>query len=135
VREKLAALPAELDAACRNAPLFIECPADYEGLLAAALSRAFSGEGFPVAKTRAEAAAVCAVTVEEGREEREVGVFYHPSIRANVTDSGGKAVWAFTVEAERTSAVTPEVAKRRAYTALANKVSETFAASFAAIDV
>jgi hypothetical protein len=39
-------------------------------------------------------------------------------------------LWTFNAKAEKSSAVTPDVAKRRAYTALAESVAKTFAAEF-----
>jgi hypothetical protein len=58
-------------------------------------------------------------------QRRELGVFYNPSLQAVFADSAG-TFFTFTAAASQASAVTPDVAKRRAYTALAEKVVEAF---------
>jgi hypothetical protein len=125
IRAEIAAIPQKTDDAKRNAGVFIDCPGDFESLVTNAFSRALSAEGFPVAKNRNGAAVVCAVTIDEGKQERELGIFYNPSLRAVFTDASG-AVWTFNAAADRASAVTPDVAKRRAYTALAEEVVKSF---------
>jgi hypothetical protein len=129
VRAQLANIPQKTDAAKRNASVFIDCPVDFESLVSGAFSTAFSGQGFPVAKTKATAAAVCAVSIAEGEQKRDIGIFYNPSLQAIVSGKSG-VLWTFNAKAEKSSAVTPDVAKRRAYTALAESVAKTFAAEF-----
>jgi hypothetical protein len=73
VRDEIAALPQKTDEARRDAAVYIDCPLDFESIIVGAFSRAISAEGFPVSRTRADAAAVCAVTVDEGKQERELG--------------------------------------------------------------
>jgi hypothetical protein len=125
IRAEIAAIPQKTDNAKRNAAVFIDCPGDFESLVANAFSRALSEEGFPVAKTRSGAAAVCAVSIDEGRRQRDLVIFYYPSLRAVFSDVSGE-LFTFNAAADRASAVTPDVAKRRAYTALAGKVAESF---------
>jgi hypothetical protein len=126
IRAEIAAIPEKIDEAKRNASVFIDCPGDFETLVTNAFSRALSAEGFPVATNRNSADVVCAVSIDEGRQERELGIFYYPSLQAVFTDPSGSR-FAFNVDdAGRASAVTPDVAKRRAYTALAEKVVGSF---------
>jgi hypothetical protein len=54
-----------------------------------------------------------------------LGIFYYSSLQAVFTNASG-ALFTFNAAADRASAVTPDVAKRRAYTALAEKVVESF---------
>jgi hypothetical protein len=131
VRTKLASLPQKIDSAKRGAAVFIDCPHDFESLLYNAFSEAFAAQGFPVAKTRTGAAAVCAVTVDEGEQKRDSGFYYYPSLQAVLNGKSG-AIWTFNAQADRAAAVTPDVAKRRAYTALAAQVRVTFAAQWTA---
>jgi hypothetical protein len=133
IRAKIAAIPRKTDDAKRNASVFIYCPDDFESLVTNAFSRALSDEGFPVTKNRNAAAVVCAVTIDEGRQQRDLGIFYYPSLQAVFTgasgagaEAGAGALLAFNASADRASAVTPDVAKRRAYAALAGKVAELF---------
>jgi hypothetical protein len=125
IRAEIAAIPQKIDDAKRNASVFIDCPGDFETRVTNAFSQALSAEGFPVAKNRNGADVVCAVAITEGRQQRELGIFYNPSLQAVFTGASG-ALFTFNAAADRASAVTPDVAKRRAYTALADKVKGTF---------
>jgi hypothetical protein len=133
VRSDTASLPQKLDEARRSAAVYIDCPVDFESAIVSAFSRALAAEGFPVAKAREGAAAICAVTVDEGMQKRDLGIFYFPSLQAVFSGtSGGSSATLFTynASADSVSAVTPDVAKRRAYTALAAQVQKTFSAEF-----
>jgi hypothetical protein len=125
IRSDTASLPQKIDEARRNAGVYIACPVDFESAIANAFSRALAAEGFPVAKTRAGAAAVCTITVDEGMQQRDLGIFYFPSLQAVFTGSSG-TLFTYTASAERASAVTADVAKRRAYTNLAEAVQKSF---------
>jgi plasmid stability protein len=123
-RNQLAALPQKTGEAQRNAGVYIDCPVDFESVIVNAFSRAISAEGFPVSQTRS-AAAVCTVTVDEGLERRELGFFYHPSLRAEFSSSSG-VLFTFNAAADSISAVSADVAKRRAYKALEEQIQKTF---------
>jgi hypothetical protein len=125
IRAEIAAIPQKTDDAKRKAGVFIDCPGDFESLVTNAFSRALSEEGFPIAKNRSGAVVVCAVTIDEGMQQRDLGIFYYPSLRAVFSGASG-VLFTFNAAADRASAVTPDVAKRRAYTALAGKVVESF---------
>jgi hypothetical protein len=125
IRAEIAAIPQKTDDTKRNASVFIDCPGDFESLVTNAFSRALSEDGFPVAQSRNGAAVVCAVSIDEGRQQRDLGIFYYPSLQAVFTGTSG-VLFTFNAAADRASAVTPDVAKRRAYTALAGKVVESF---------
>jgi hypothetical protein len=75
-------------------------------------------------ETRA-AAAVCRLTVDEGMQQRELGVFYFPKLQAVISSPSG-TLFTFSAEGDQAAAVTPDVAKRRAYQSLVEKVSQTF---------
>jgi len=125
VRAELAALPQRLDNARRNASVFIDCPVDFENLVTNAFSSGFTAQGFPVTKNRNSASAICSVTITEGMQQRELGIFYFPSLQAVISSKSG-TLFTFNAKANQASAVTPDVAKRRAYTALAEEVTKTF---------
>lgn len=122
---QIAAIPQQLEASRRNASIFIDCPDDFENLVTGAFASRFSAMGFPVANNRNAAAAICHVTISEGRQQRDLGIFYHPSLQAVISTSSG-TLFTFSAQGERASAVTPDVAKRRAYQSLAEKVIESF---------
>jgi hypothetical protein len=131
VREAQAGIPQKLDNAKRNAGIYIACPEDFEALVYTAFSECFAAQGFPVTRTRSAAAATCTVTVTDGEQRRDSGVYYYPAVQAALTDTSG-ALWTFNAQADRSAAVTPDVAKRRAYPALAAQVRVTFAAQWTA---
>ena len=80
---------------------------------------------FPVTNNAGAASAVCRVTISEGMQQRDLRIFYHPSLQAVITGNAG-VVFTFNAEGERASAVTPDVAKRRAYQSLADCVRKSF---------
>jgi len=125
VRTMLAALPQRAVNARMNASVFIDIPQDFESLVQGAFSRRFAALGFPVTNNRDVAAAVSYVTVEEGRQERQLGIFYFPQVRAVISSPAG-ALFTFSAEGGQQAAVTPDVARRRAYQALADAVLEGF---------
>jgi len=124
-REMLAALPQRAGNARMSAPVFIDIPLDFESLVQGAFSRRFAALGFPVTNSRSAAAAVSHVTVEEGRQERQLGIFYFPQVRAVISSPAG-ALFTFSAEGGQQAAVTPDVARRRAYQALADAVLAGF---------
>ncbi|MDR1420685.1 MAG: hypothetical protein LBI86_09945 [Treponema sp.] len=58
-------------------------------------------------------------------QKRELGIFHFPSVQAVITGASG-ALFTFTVSADSVGAVTPDLAKRRAYKALEEKVLAGF---------
>ena len=121
----LAALPQRAANARMNAPVFLDIPQDHESIVRGAFSRRFAALGFPVTNDRNAAAAVCLVTVTEDRRVMGIGVSYSPRISAVISSPAG-ALFTFSAEGGDESAVTPALATRRAYQALANIVLERF---------
>jgi len=124
-RAMLAALPQRVAAARMNAPVFIYVPQDLESIVQGAFSRRFAALGFPVTNDRAAAAAICLVTVEEGRRQGGIGVSYFPQVSATITSPVG-ALFTFSAEGGQQAAANPDLARRRAYQALADIVLERF---------
>jgi len=133
VRAQIASLPELLDTTRRNASVYIDCPGDFESLITNAFSREFSAMGFPVASSVSAAAAICKITINEGMQQRDLGIFYHPSLQAVISSNTGDVLYTFNTEGERASAVTPDVAKRRAFQSLAAKVREGHGNQFSSI--
>jgi hypothetical protein len=123
----ITALPEKLYTARRASAVFIDCPRDYEGLVYQAAVKAFSAEGFTVEADRRAAESVCSIRIDEGLQETGGGFMYYPALSASINGKRG-VILSFSVKAERAGAVTPEVAKRRAYSGLAAALSENFAA-------
>jgi hypothetical protein len=123
----LAALPEKIATARQNASVYVECPVDTDGMVYNAAVAAFGAAGFPIAGNRAAASAVCLIRVEEGKQTRESGVFYYPELSGTVNGNAG-SMFSFTARAERQAAQNPDMAKRRAYTALAAALKEALPA-------
>jgi len=129
VRAEIAALPQKIDDAKRRAAVYIDCPDDFESLVTNAFSSEFSDLGFPVAKTRNAAAAICSVTINPGEKKGDIGIFYYPSLQAVVSGSSG-TLWTFNTAGEKSAAVREDVAKRRGWSSLAAMVKKTFKTEF-----
>ncbi|MDR2052620.1 MAG: hypothetical protein LBP80_04320 [Treponema sp.] len=129
VREASAALSLRLDEAKFEASVCLDIPVDMDGIAAAALISALSAEGFPITENRNAAGAVCRAVIDEGRENREGGTFYTPKLTLTLQ---GKAdpLFSMTLEAPRQSAVNPDIARRRAYAALAGEIQSQFHGEF-----
>jgi hypothetical protein len=135
--EKAAALFAPADAALgelfekqlaavEKSRVYVECPVDYNGMIYQAMVKALGGWGFGVERSREAAAAVCEVQVEEGIQKQDSGTFYYPALTATI--SGGRgAIFSFKITGGREGGLNPDVAKRRAYTALAAALEKDFA--------
>jgi hypothetical protein len=127
MRENTAQLSSKLNEARSMAKIFINCPLDFESSITAALAKLFSGEGLPVTTDKSNAAAICTVTVEEGFWRSEgVGDFYYPKIGVIITDISGNALFSYSASAGKQAAMNAEVAKRRAYSALAAALENNF---------
>jgi hypothetical protein len=120
------ALPEKSYSARQGAAVFIDCPNDLDGLIATATAAALGAWGFPIEQNREAASCVCLVRVDPGAQTMESGTLYNPSLTGTVSGNAG-AVFSFTAQAPRQSAINPEVGRRRAYTALAATIGEAFA--------
>jgi hypothetical protein len=105
--------------------VYIDCPIDFEGMIYKAAISALGAEGFSVERNRAAASCICGIQVEEGEQRAELGVFFHPTLSGIITGKKG-VILSFSIKGARQGAVTPDVAKRRAYTALAATLQESF---------
>jgi hypothetical protein len=123
-------LPEKQVSAAQKAPVFIEAPVDHERLIYQAMVRALASWGFAVEPSRERAGAVCTLQVEEGLQIQDLYqeklYTYYPSLWGTLRGKSGGALLSFKVEGERQGAVTPAVAKRRAYTALAAALETSF---------
>jgi hypothetical protein len=127
VIESISAIPQRIDQSRANASIFVDCPVDYNGMTATALTQVLSGEGFPVARSQPAASAVCIASVDEGLQTLPAGTFYTPAVRISITGTSGSPLFSCTISVqERIGAVNPDVAKNRGYTALAGVIRRSF---------
>jgi hypothetical protein len=112
-------------AAREQARVFVNCPQDYNRMVYQAMVKALGAAGFIVEERRNAAAAVCDLAVEEGAQAQASGTMYYPALTGAIGGKGG-TFFSFKTQAERQGAVNPDVAKRRAYTALASALESSF---------
>ncbi|GHU42814.1 hypothetical protein FACS1894190_12590 [Spirochaetia bacterium] len=129
VNAQIEELPQKIIAARQKNQIFINCPADSDGIITTAFSKSFNAEGFTVITNRAATSALCEVLVDEGVRQTDTGTFYYPTVTAVLSGKTG-ALWTYNANATRQGAVTPDVAKRRAYTALAQEIEKSFSSAF-----
>ena len=112
-------------AAQERSRVYIEILGDYNNMIYQAAVKALGNAGFTVEQNRNNALTYLHVQVEEGQRTEDVGVSYYPALTGIISGKDG-SLFAFKVEATRQSAINPDVAKRRAYTALANVLESAF---------
>ena len=124
-RNGLAALPATAAQYAAQCPVLIESEsAVVKDAVAAVLGKA----RFVVTDDALKAAVRCAVGVTENRQEREAGTFYTPSVSLVFSDAladGGKPLFSYEANLERTGARNPQVAQQRAYAKIANHIQDS----------
>jgi hypothetical protein len=126
--EALMALPEKTLSAAQKAPVYIECPLDYDRMIYQAMVRALASYGLAAETDRAKAGALCLLQVEEGRQSQGSGFTYYPSLSGSLSGKEGAALISFKVEGKREGAINPDLAKRRAYSSLAAALEASFAA-------
>jgi hypothetical protein len=124
-----AALPQETAEARQNARIYLECPLDLNGLIRNAATAAFRDAGFTTATESRGAAVKCVIHVDVNPMPRPpgTGTFYLPKLSGEITSLAGAeaAVFSFTAQAEIQSAIDADLARSRAYTALAQALMDT----------
>jgi hypothetical protein len=129
VSEAAAALAQKTAAARTGTRIYIDCPADSEAAVYSALARAFGGLGFTAEQDKEAASAVCEAAVNENAQKLEAGTFYTPGITVTLRGKSG-TFFTWSAAAQRAGAFNPDIARRRAYAALAQRIDETFAGEF-----
>jgi hypothetical protein len=123
----LSSIPEAIYSARQSATVYIDCPVDLDGMIYQAAISALGQASFPVERDRNAAACVCRITVDEGEQKVAAGFFFYPALTGTVNGKNG-AVFSFSAKSARQGAISHDVAKRRAYTALAEALRESFPA-------
>ena len=105
-RAELAMLPAKINEARSMASIFIDCPVDFESNVAGTLTRLLSYEGLSIAAS--------------------------PSLAVKITGTRSEPLFSCAASPDRQAAATADVAKRRAYSALAAALESGFIAELSA---
>jgi hypothetical protein len=108
---------------------YIASDNDMDALLSAAFAAAFTSHAFTVTGDAGVATNHCEARVSENRQDLEAGTFYAPSINVTVTGPGGP-LFSYSASVPRQGARNAEVARRRAYAALAGELERTFYGEF-----
>jgi hypothetical protein len=125
--EALAGYREKLFAAQEKVRVYVECPADYNRMIYQAMVKALGTSGFAAEENRGRAGAYCVIQVDAEPQKQDNGTFYYPALSGTISGSAG-ALFSFSVKAERQGAMNPDLAKRRAYTALAAALEKSFPA-------
>ena len=125
IRAILSEIPAKIEKNKTNAAIYVECENDYDGSVYAAVASAFSAAKFPVAKEKSNSAYTCLTVIGENAQKLNAGTFYFPTITVTISGKNG-VIDSFNKTLDRVGASDPAVAKRRAYTAIANEIQKSF---------
>jgi hypothetical protein len=102
--------------------LYITCKNDSNGAARAAIEKAFSGHGFKITPDESLSTNWIEADIEPNEEKLEAGTFYTPRLSLTLYGSGGAIfTWNGAVP-ERHGAKNPDIARRRAWAALADVV-------------
>jgi hypothetical protein len=129
VQDIVAGLSAKTEALKSGIRVYINSPAGVDSLVSSAIAKAFSSHGFSVSRERETASHICDVTVEGNMQNLQAGTFYTPSVMVTVSNKGG-VVFTYTANLSRVGAMNPDVAKRRASTAIAGEIEKSFFTGF-----
>ena len=127
---KLGQLTEKRIAARNKASVFVECPVDYNRIIYQSMVKVLGDIGFAVEQNRNAASTRSLVQVDEGMQSLDAGYHYNPALTVTISGARG-ALFSFKVQTGRQSALNQDLAKRRAYTALAEELEKSFAAELA----
>lgn len=125
--EGLAELESQIRQTAARCSVSVVCGQDSGGLVRGAVSGRLEELGLAVAEGEAATVYRCDVTVEENVQQLTGGTFYTPEIRISIGD-GRRSVHTQSISVRRVGARNPDVARQRAYKAMAEEVKKSFLA-------
>lgn len=125
IRAMLSEIPAKIEKNKINSAIYVECENDYDGSVYNAIASIFSKAKFPVAKEKSSSVYTCLTVIGENIQKLSAGTFYFPTITVTINGKDG-VVASFNKTLDRVGASDAAVAKRRAYTAIANEIQKSF---------
>jgi hypothetical protein len=121
-----ASIPQKIQSAKSRSTIFIQCSSDNDGTVQSAVSKILSAQGFPVTTNKNAAAVICEVNINENKQTLPAGTFYTPSVNI-IMNGKTQSLSSFSASVdEPVVAHNPDVARQRAYAALANTINQTF---------
>lgn len=125
VRDRIAGIPVLMDAAKGSCTIYLDCPNDYNNMLASAVSTAFTRSGMTVSKDKAMANYICTVDVDDNAAGSDP-LTISPAASIRIADKNGRAVYAHECAAgENTVSYTLENAKKKGYPKFAKDVERS----------
>jgi hypothetical protein len=119
-------IPQKILSAKSRSTIFIQCNSDVDGMVYSVISKVLSADGFTVTTNKNTAAVICEVNISENKQTLPAGTFYTPSVNI-VMNGKTQSLYSFSASVdERIGANNPDVARQRAYIALASKLGKTF---------
>lgn len=125
--EGLEELESQIRQTAARCSVSVVCHQDSGGLVRGAVSGRLEEMGLAVAEGEAAAVYRCDVVVEENVQQLAAGSFYTPEIRISIGD-GRRSVHTQSISVRRVGARNPDVARQRAYKAMAEEVKKSFLA-------
>lgn len=125
--EGLEELESQIRQTAARCSVSVVCHQDSGGLVRGAVSGRLEELGLAVAEGEAAAVYRCDVVVEENVQQLAAGSFYTPEIRISIGD-GRRSVHTQSISVRRVGARNPDVARQRAYKAMAEEVKKSFLA-------
>jgi hypothetical protein len=129
VRVALGEVSFKAEAAKERTSIFIVCSSDTDNLLYTALVSAFSSGGFKVERNEGLASERCEAQINDNKQVLDAGTFFTPSVTVTLSGKTG-LLFTYTASAARQGTNNPDIAKRRAYTALASEIRKSFYEEF-----
>jgi hypothetical protein len=123
IREALASLSGNIETAKAAIAIYIKCDDDPDGIITAAVSEAFSSHGFKTVESEGLSSNLCGLSIKPNKQTLEAGTFYAPSLALTLYGSGG-AIFSWNTSVDREGAFNPVIAKRRAWTDMADKIAQ-----------
>jgi hypothetical protein len=124
-RTLLSELPAKIQDKKTSSTIYVECEGDFDGSVYTAVTAVFGNANFPITKEKSKAAYTSLVTIGENVQTLSAGTFYYPTITVTIVGKTD-AVASYSKSLDRVGASDAAVAKRRAYTAIANEIQKSF---------
>lgn len=113
---------------CRKCSMTVECENDFEEIVQTRIEEAFSKIGMGE-NENAESKYECVVSVSENEKALPAGTFYTPAFTVEISKDGS-VLFSSGGQVKRTGAKNEDVAKQRAYSAVANSAAEILSKEF-----
>ena len=124
-RDRVAKIPVLFDEAKGKCIIYLDCPGDYNNVLMAAVSSAFSNAGMTVSKSKSQANYICTIDVDDNVTGSDP-LTINPAVSIRMVDLSGRAVYSHEcASADKTISYTMDNAKKKGYPKFAKDVEKS----------